>query len=124
MKGTAEAVGQKASSAAAAVKDGLAEARQQLHGATESASDKARTWFDAVQVCMGMRSARQLLLLLLLACAGCRSSVQGCVGWFGFLHLCMCKGGMAVWTWQTAVLVICETAAPADTTCALFAAAH
>ena len=52
VKDTAGSVGQKASSAAAAVKEGLAEARQQLHGATDAATDKARTWFDAVQVCM------------------------------------------------------------------------
>lgn len=50
-KGTAEAVGAKASSAAAAMKEGLTEARQHLQGATNTASDKARTWFDAVQVC-------------------------------------------------------------------------
>jgi hypothetical protein len=50
-KETAEAVGAKASSAAAAVKEGLSEARQQIKGGSNTASDKARTWFDAVQVC-------------------------------------------------------------------------
>lgn len=50
-KGTADAVGAKASSAAAAVKEGLSEARQHLAGASNTASDKARTWLDAVQVC-------------------------------------------------------------------------
>lgn len=52
-KNTAESVGQKASSAVAGVKEGVSAAKQQLHGASDAASDKARTWFDYVQVCMG-----------------------------------------------------------------------
>lgn len=51
-KDAAHSVGNKVASTAAAAKEGLSGAKQQLHGATDAASDKARTWFDHVQVCM------------------------------------------------------------------------